>query len=305
MRNIIIDCDPGFDDIIALLMAIANKDKFNILGITTVGGNKKLDEVTQNTLKLLAFVNEDIPVAAGEALPLSKDKYTIRAGHGHRMIEDPVLPNSKFNLISTNGVRFMYEKIMGSPEKVTIIPIGPLTNIALLLKIYPDVKKNIEAICLMGGGVYRGNRTPVAEFNIYSDPEAAKMVFNSGLNIIMAGLDVTENAIIFKEELEELCSKGKVSKYVQQLLTNYIVDDIGCRLHDPCTIAYLLQPEIFHGQRYNVDVETKGELTKGMTVVDVRETSTKPANAYVLLNVKRLEFAQLVINSLEKLDKMV
>jgi pyrimidine-specific ribonucleoside hydrolase len=286
-------------------MAIANKDKLNILGITTVGGNKKLDEVTQNTLRLLSFVNEDIPVAAGEALPLSRDKYTIRAGHGHPMIEDPMLPNSKVTLVSTNGVQFMYEKIMSSKQKVTIIPIGPLTNIALLLKIYPNVKENIEDICLMGGGVYKGNRTPVAEFNVYSDPEAAKMVFSSGVDIIMAGLDASENAVIFKEELEQLGTKGKVSCYVQQLLSNYVVSDSVCRLHDPCTIAYLLQPEIFKGQRYNVDVETKGELTKGMTVVDVRANSNKPANAYVLLDVNRLEFAQLVINSLEKLDKMV
>lgn len=249
MRNIIIDCDPGHDDAIALLMAIANKKELNILGITTVGGNQLLDKVTQNALKVLSLVNEDIPVASGEALPLIREVHTGGDAHGDSGMDGPVLPAPKYSAVSSNAVQFMYEKIKSSKEKVTLVPIGPLTNIALLLRVYPEIKNNIELICLMGGGIYSGNRTPAAEFNIYVDPEAAKIVFNSGVDIVMAGLDVTEKAMIMDDEREKLRNKGKVSNFVAELLDFYSIASKrfgfeGSALHDPCAIGYLLRPDL-------------------------------------------------------------
>lgn len=307
MRNIIIDCDPGHDDAIAILMALAHKDKLNLLGITTVGGNQLLDRVTQNALKLVSFLNEDIPVASGEASPLTRAIHTGGDAHGDSGMDGPNLPKAKFNVVSTNAVSFMYEKIMNSESKVTLVPIGPLTNIALLLRSYPEVKERLELICIMGGGIQRGNRTATAEFNIYVDPEAAKIVFDSGVEIVMAGLDVTEKAMIMEEEWEKLRYKGKVSKFVAELLDFYSIAGKrfgfeGSALHDPCAVAYLIRPDIFEGKKYHVDIETQGELTRGMTIADLRPVPTKKANAFVLFNVNREEFVKLVCECLEKLD---
>lgn len=310
MRNIIIDCDPGHDDAIAILMALANKDNLNILGITTVGGNQLLDRVTQNALKILSLVDEDIPVASGEAMPLIGEIHTGGDFHGESGMDGPILPMPKNSVVSTNAVRFMYEKIMNSKEKVTIVPIGPLTNIALLLKTYPEVKDNIDLICLMGGGIFTGNYTAAAEFNIYVDPEAAKIVFNSGVDIVMAGLDVTEKAMIMDDEIEKLRGKGKVSNFVVELLDFYSLVSKrlgfeGSSLHDPCAIGYLLRPDLFSGKRYFVDIETQGSLTRGMTLADIRPSSLKKSNTLVLLDVKRKEFIEYVCNCIKRLDEVI
>lgn len=307
MRNIIIDCDPGHDDAIAILMALANKDKLNILGITTVGGNQLLDKVTNNTLKILSFLDEDIPVAAGEAYPLTREIHTGADAHGNSGMDGPILPEPKYSTVGTHAVRFMYERIKDSKDKVTLVPIGPLTNIALLLRSYPEIKEKIDLICLMGGGIYTGNRTPSAEFNIYVDPEAAKIVFNSGIDIVMAGLDVTNKAMIMDDERKELKGKGKVSNFVAELLDFYAIASKrfgfeGSALHDPCAIGYLLRPDLFEGKRYHVDIETQGNITRGMTLADIRPVPAKEANVFVLLDIKRKEFIEYVCNCLTKLD---
>ena len=307
MRNIIIDCDPGHDDAIAILMALANKDKLNILGITTVGGNQLLHKVTQNALKILSFLDENIPVASGEAKPLTREIHTGADAHGESGMDGPILPESKYSVVSTNAVEFMYQKIRESKIKVTLVPIGPLTNIALLLRTYPEIKSNIEMICIMGGGIHTGNRTAASEFNIYVDPEAAKFVFHSGVDIVMAGLDMTNKAMIMDDERECLRGKGMVSNFVSELLDFYSIAGKrfgfeGSSLHDPCAIGYLLRPDLFEGKRYHVDVETQGELTRGMTLADVRPVPEKEANAFVLLEVKRKEFVEYVCSCIAKLD---
>ena len=310
MRNIIIDCDPGHDDAIAILMALANKDKLNILGITTVGGNQLLDRVTENTLKILSLLDEDIPVASGEAGPLMRELRTGGEFHGESGMDGPILPSPKYSVVSTNAVEFMYGKIMNSQEKVTLVPLGPLTNIALLLKTYPEVKNNIELISLMGGGIFTGNFTASAEFNIYVDPEAAKIVFDSGIPMVMSGLDVTEKALIMDDEIEGLKGKGKASNFVAELLDFYSLASKefgfeGSALHDPCAIGYLLRPDLFSGEKYHVDVETQGELTRGMTLADIRKRPAKEANTLVLLDVKRKEFVEYMIHCLEKIDEVI
>ncbi|HWR61939.1 MAG TPA: nucleoside hydrolase [Clostridia bacterium] len=307
MRNIIIDCDPGHDDAIAILMALAHREELNILGLTTVGGNQLLEKVTKNALKILSLADADIPVASGEAKALTRALHTGADAHGESGMDGPVLPEPKYSIASSNAVQFIYEKIKGSEQKVTIAALGPLTNIALLLRAYPEIKSKIEAVCLMGGGIHTGNRTAAAEFNIYVDPEAAKIVFNSGVDIVMAGLDVTNKAMIMDDERELLKGKGKISDFVAQLLDFYSIAGKrfgfeGSSLHDPCAIGYLLRPELFRGRKYHVDVETQGELTRGMTLADERPVPENEANALVLLEVKRKEFIDFVCSCISKLD---
>ncbi len=305
MRNIIIDCDPGHDDAIAILMALGNKDKLNILGITTVGGNALLEDVTQNALKILSIVDEDIPVSVGESKPLIKSIHTGIDAHGKSGMDGPVLPLPKYKHISTHAVEFMYETIKNSKEKVTLVAIGPLTNIALLIRSYPLIKDNIELISIMGGGINTGNRTASAEFNIYVDPEAASIVFQSGIDIVMAGLDVTNKAMIMDDELEKLKNKGPVSDFVVELLEFYSKASKrhgfpGSSLHDPCAIGYLLRPDLFEGKSYHIDIETQGAITRGMTIADRRPIPKEKENAFVLLDLNRRQFIDFVCDSINK-----
>ncbi|MFD1904094.1 nucleoside hydrolase [Paenibacillus rhizoplanae] len=174
---IIIDCDPGHDDAIAILLALAHPGELDIRGITTVGGNQILDKITDNALRILSFVNADIPVAKGAAAPLLGKLVTGEEAHGESGMDGPALPASKFKPVEQGAVEFMLEIIRASEEKITLVPTAPLTNIALLITAYPEVKERIEKISLMGGGLAYGNVTRTAEFNIYVDPEAARIVF--------------------------------------------------------------------------------------------------------------------------------
>ncbi|NUU59188.1 nucleoside hydrolase [Paenibacillus agri] len=305
---IIIDCDPGHDDAIAILLAYAHRDQLDIRGITTVGGNQILDKITDNTLKLLSFINADIPVAKGAAAPLLGKLVTGEAAHGESGMDGPLLPPSKFRPVEQGAVEFMLNIIRSSEEKITLVPTAPLTNIALLLTAYPEVKEKIEKISLMGGGLAYGNVTATAEFNIYVDPEAARIVFESGIPITMSGLDVTDKAAIIEEEIEALKQRGPVSVMVGELLDFYSIFGkkmgfVGSALHDPCAIAWLLHPELFTSEKLYVTVETEGKLTRGMTVADRRKKPDRPANTEVLLGVDREAFMKLLFDSLERLDQ--
>lgn len=274
-RKIIIDCDPGHDDAMAILWALASKE-LEIVGITTVAGNQTLEKVTSNTIKVLSLMERyDIPVAKGMSQPLVR---TLAIGgevvHGDSGLEGPILPEEKFAAISQHAVDFIIETLDKANGPITLAPLGPLTNIALVLKMRPDLMPKIECIALMGGGTI-GNFTPAAEYNIWADAEAAHVVFNSKLPIIMAGLDVTQKAYVTREENEVLRSQGnKASIFAAELIDyfskyHYEVEGLpGCTLHDPTVIAALVHPEIFKSDQCNVDVELSGKLTYGMTVVD-------------------------------------
>lgn len=197
---------------------------------------------------------------------------------------------------------------MGCPEKVTLVAIAPLTNIALLLKVYPEVKKKIECISMMGGGISHGNCTELAEFNIHVDPEAAHIVFHSGVKIIMSGLDVTEKAVITRREIDSLKHKGKASNLVYELLDYYYESgkQFGFKdspLHDLCAVQYLLQPEIFRGSLKYVDVITEDGIARGQTFADLRALPKNPANIFVLTEVNRELFIKNLITGLEYLDQ--
>lgn len=307
MKNIIIDCDPGHDDAIAIFMALAHKDKLNLLGITTVGGNHIVEKITLNALKILSFVNEDIKVAKGAEKPLLRPLRTGADAHGDTGMDGPLLPEPKFQVVEENAVEFMADLIKNTEGKITLVPTGPLTNIALLLKAYPELTDKIEEISLMGGAALGGNVTPCAEFNIYVDPEAAKIVFDAGIPIIMSGLDVTHRAEIWDEEIEEFHRMGKVSKLVGELLDFYgqvskRFGFVGSPLHDVCAVAWLLKPEIFTAKPCQVDVEIKSEVTRGMTVVNSNLQEGEIPNATVLFDVDRDRFAEMLFESLRILD---
>lgn len=305
---IIIDCDPGHDDAIAILLAIANREKLDLRGITTVGGNQILDKITDNALKVISFVNADIPVAKGAAGPLFGKLVTGEEAHGESGMDGPLLPPSKFRPVEEGAVEFMLNIIRSSEEKITLVPMAPLTNIALLITAYPEIKDRIEKISLMGGGISYGNVTSTAEFNIYVDPEAARIVFESGIPITMSGLDVTDKAAIFENEILALKERGPVSTMVGELLDFYSIYGkkmgyVGSALHDPCAVAWLLHPELFESEHLYVTVETEGKLTRGMTVADKRKKTDRPANVEVLVGVDREAFMKLIFDSLEKLDQ--
>lgn len=308
MRNIIIDCDPGHDDAIAILLAHAYRDKLNILGITTVAGNQSIEKVTENALKIKELIGFDIPVIKGAAKPLIKPLRVAPEAHGITGMDGPELPTPKILPLEVNAVQWLYKTIMAVEGRVTLVPLAPLTNIALLISSYPEIKDKIELISLMGGGIGLGNITAAAEFNIYNDPDAAKIVFESEIPIVMSGLDVTNIAYLDYDITEILKAKGKYSKFVGELLDFYCVYGKkhgyqGNSMHDPCAIAYLINESIFKGKMYNVSVETNEGMTRGMTLADKRiEAKDEDKNIKVLLEVDRKALSDLITGALDKLD---
>lgn len=314
MKNIIIDCDPGHDDALAILWALAS-NKLNVKGITTVAGNQTIEKVTNNTLKILTLAkNFEIPVAMGSSNPLVKE--LIIGGqlvHGDSGLDGPILPNPEVSISTLSALEFMIKTLEESDELITIVGIGPLTNIALLLKVRPDLIDKIEQISIMGGGTI-GNWTPAAEYNIFADPESAYIVFNSGIKIIMSGLDVTQKAYVTKVENERLRNQGnKCSVFAAELIDyfgkyHYEVEGfVGCTLHDPCAIAVLIYPEIFKSYKCNVNVELSGEYTRGMTVVDKIGYQKKlfgkdvKENVIFLYDLDREKFVETFFNDLKEL----
>ena len=307
MKNIIIDCDPGHDDALAILTAIAHTGKLRILGITTIGGNQTLEKVTTNAKNVLDFVHADIPLATGQTGPLTKELRVAPEAHGDSGMDGPYFNGENYPIASDNAILFMYEKIMASKENVILVGLGPLTNIALLIKVFPEVQSKIEYISIMGGGLNRGNTTALAEFNIYVDPEAAEIVFNSDIPVVMSGLDVTEQAEITVDEINGLQNKGRVSHLAYELLHFYNQSGkqfgfINSPIHDLCAIAYLIDPGMFSGTSYHVDVITEGKA-RGLTYADKRLAAVGKQNTLVLEQVNREKFVSLLIDALAYLDE--
>lgn len=312
---IVIDCDPGHDDAMAILWALASP-QLELRAVTTVAGNQTIEKVTTNAIKVLTKAGRlDIPVAMGAKTPLIR-KLVVggEVVHGSSGLEGPVLPECGFAPSKLTALELLIQTLEEAEEKITLIPIGPLTNIATLLIVRPDLKEKIERLSIMGGGAYMGNWTPAAEYNIWADPEAAKVVFHAGLPIIMAGLDVTHKAYITREENEELRAQGnELSVFAAELIDyfsryHYEVEGFpGCTMHDPTAVAALLYPEIFTGVTCNVDVETTGELTTGMTVVDTIGYKEKifgekvEKNTTVLFGVDRPKYVKAFLEAMKAL----
>ncbi|MFM5185342.1 ribonucleoside hydrolase 1 [Aeromonas veronii] len=307
---VILDCDPGHDDAIALILALASPE-LDVLAVTTSAGNQTPDKTLNNALRILTLLGrDDIPVAAGAPKPLARELIIADNVHGESGLDGPKLPDPAFAPQAMTGIELMARCLRESPEPVTLVPTGPLTNIALLLAAHPELKGKIARIVLMGGAAGAGNWTPAAEFNIYVDPEAADMVFKSGIPITMCGLDVTHEAQVMDEDIERVRAiTNSVAQCVAGLLDFFMIYHrdpkwgfAGAPLHDPCTIAWLLNPALFHGVECRVDIETSGEHTVGMTVVDRYGLTGKPANALVLLGLDRPGFIDLMVTRLRAFD---
>lgn len=313
---VLIDCDPGHDDAMAILWALAS-EKLELLAVTTVTGNSSLEKVTNNAVKVLTKAGVlNIPVARGMAEPLVRDLIGDQFGtqvHGESGLGGPKLPENGFEISELSAVEMIIRVLEETETPVALIAIGPLTNVAMALKLRPDLKARIKVISLMGGGS-RGNWTPAAEYNIYADAEAAYIVFHSGVPILMSGLDVTQKAYITREENERLREKGtEVAVFVAELIDffsryHYEVEGLpGCTLHDPTAVAALIHPEWFTYADCNVEIELDGAYTKGMTVIDEKNYQDKVLggntvkNARVLLSVDREAYVKEFIEAMGRL----
>ncbi|MBS4638545.1 pyrimidine-specific ribonucleoside hydrolase RihA [Aeromonas media] len=307
---VILDCDPGHDDAIALILALASPE-LKVLAVTTSAGNQTPDKTLNNALRILTLLGRhDIPVAAGAPKPLARELIIADNVHGESGLDGPKLPDPAFAPQAMTGLKLMAKCLRESPEPVTLVPTGPLTNIALLLAAHPELKSKIGRIVLMGGAAGAGNWTPAAEFNIYVDPEAADMVFSAGIPITLCGLDVTHQAQVMDEDIARVRAiPNPVAQCVADLLDFFMIYHrdpkwgfAGAPLHDPCTIAWLLAPALFHGQDCWVGIETQGRHTVGMTVVDRYGLTGRPANARVLLGLDRVGFIDLLVGRLRAFD---
>ena len=300
---IIPDCDPGHDDAIALILALASPE-LELKAVTTSAGNQTPEKTLRNALRILTLLQRsDIPVAGGAVKPLMRELIIADNVHGESGLDGPELPEPSFAPQQCNAVELIAKTLRESAEPVTIVATGPLTNIALLLTSHAELKPKIARIVIMGGAAGLGNWTPAAEFNIYVDPEAAEIVFQSGLPIVMAGLDVTHRAQIMSEDIERFRQlDNPVAAVVADLLDFFMEYHKqekwgfqGAPLHDPCTIAWLIKPSMFTCVERWVGVETQGKYTQGMTVVDYYSLTNNAPNTTVMMDIDRQAFVDLLV----------
>lgn len=306
MIPILVDCDPGQDDAIALLLAVASPE-LELLGVTTVAGNQTLDKTTANALRVLELAGrEDIPVAAGADGPLVGKLVVADDAHGESGLDGPSLPPSRTKPLQQHAVDFLAERVFASDRPVTLVALGPLTNVALLLVEHPDVARRLHRIVLMGGAIGEGNQTPSAEFNVWIDPEAAFRVFESGLDVTMVGLDVTNRAVLTEEHADRLRGTSPVGDAVAAMLDFYgafyraAYDHGGCPVHDPVAVAQLIQPTLVRAVERHVAVELGSGLCRGRTVVDMRRRRIPAAapNASVAVDIDVAAFRRLLLDRL-------
>ncbi|KNC93042.1 pyrimidine-specific ribonucleoside hydrolase RihA [Trabulsiella odontotermitis] len=303
---IILDCDPGHDDAIAMVLALASPE-LDVKAITSSAGNQTPDKTLRNVLRMLTLLKRtDIPVAGGAIKPLMRELIIADNVHGESGLDGPALPEPGVAAQSCTAVELMAKVLRESPTPVTIVSTGPQTNVALLLNTHPELHRNIARIVMMGGAMALGNWTPAAEFNIFVDPEAAEIVFQSGIPVVMAGLDVTHKAQIRRDDIERFRAiGGEVANVVAELLDFFMEYHkqekwgfTGAPLHDPCTIAWLLKPEMFTTVDRWVGVETQGKYTQGMTVVDYFFLTNNTPNATVMVDIDRQAFVDLLADRL-------
>lgn len=298
MIPVLIDCDPGQDDAIALLLALASPE-LDVRGVTTVAGNQTLDKTTANALRVLELAGrEDIPVAAGAEGPLEGELVTAAEAHGETGLDGPDLPPPRREALEEHAVDFLGERVEGT----TLVALGPLTNVALLLE---ERTERPDRIVLMGGAIGTGNMTPSAEFNIWVDPEAAHRVFTSGLDVTMVGLDVTNRAVLIGEHAARLRDAGRVGAAVAAMVDFYLgfylaaYDHGGAPIHDAVAVAHLIRPEILETLERQVQVDQGPGICRGRTVVDMRRRTALPEpNARVAVNVDVEGFRTLLLERL-------
>ena len=310
-RKIIIDTDPGQDDAVAILLALASPE-LEVLGLSIVAGNVPLHHTVRNALTLCELAGRpDLPVYAGCDRPISRRLVTAEHVHGKTGLDGITLPEPAIQASPGHAVDFLIETLRReAPGTVTLVPIGPLTNIATAFQRAPDIITRVQEIVLMGGAYFEvGNITPAAEFNIYVDPEAAKLVFASGVPLVVMPLDVTHKALTSRAWVDGMAAMGRIGQAVASwtdFFERYDREKYGSQgapLHDPCTIAWLLKPELFSGRHINVEIETEGEFTIGMTVADWWRVTGREANATFIRDVDAKGFFDLLTQRIGDLDR--
>lgn len=310
-RKIIIDTDPGQDDAVAILLALASPDEIEVLGITAVAGNVPLALTARNARIVCELAGRpDLPVFAGCDRPLGRKLVTAEHVHGKTGLNGPVLPDPVMPLQDKHAVDFIIETLRREPAgAVTLCPLGPLTNIAVAFEKAPDIVDRLAGIVLMGGAYFEvGNITPTAEFNIYVDPQAADIVFKSGAEITVMPLDVTHKALVTRARNDAFRALGTRVGVAVAEMTDFFerfdkekYGSQGAPLHDPCVTAFLIRPDLFSGRHINVEIETRSELTMGMTVADWWRVAERPANAMFMGDIDADGFFALLTERLGRL----
>jgi purine nucleosidase len=310
-KKIIIDTDPGQDDAVAILLALASPEDLEVLGITTVAGNVPLNLTTKNASVICELAGKvDVPIFAGFDAPMVRKLVTAEHVHSKTGLDGATLPEPTIPLQEEHAVDFLIRTLRQEPAgSVTLCPLGPLTNIAVALKRAPDIAEKIAEIVLMGGAYFEvGNITPAAEFNIYVDPQAADIVFKSGIKLTVMSLDVTHKVLVTESHIKGFEARGnQVGRVVAswtQFFERYDKEkygSLGAPLHDPTVIAYLIQPDLFTGRHINVEIETESELTMGMTVADWWGVTDRTPNAMFMGDVDADGFFSLLTERLARL----
>jgi inosine-uridine nucleoside N-ribohydrolase len=304
---VLLDCDPGHDDAIALLLALASPE-LDLIGVTTVSGNQTLDKTTANALRVLEFAGRSsVPVAAGAARPLVRELVVADYVHGATGLDGPELPPPQGAPVEAGAVAFLAEQIRALAGRVTLVATGPLTNVALLLAVDPDARP--DRIVLMGGAIGEGNRTPAAEFNVWCDPEAARRVFSSGVDVTMVGLDVTHQAVLTDTEKAELRSSGRVGTFVAELVDFYgrfhrvsYPELNGSPMHDPLAVAHVVRPNLLSIRPAEVTVDCGWGEGRGRTNVDLRGRGGGERNARVAVGIDADAFRALLLERIASLQ---
>ncbi len=301
---IVIDCDPGHDDAMAILLALASTE-VELRGVTTVAGNQTLDKTTRNALKVLELADRtDIPVAAGADRPLIRELRTAANVHGESGLDGPDLPEPTTKPVDADAVDLLADLL---EPGVVLVPTGPLTNVAQLIERHPHVAGRLERIVWMGGAIAEGNVTPAAEFNAYVDPEAAAIVFGSGIPVTMVGLDITHKALFDAGHAERLRGAGNAGRAVAELADFFLefhrrrYDFDGAPIHDAMAVAHVIDPSLVETLSCNVAIETDSEYCDGRTVVDRWLVTDRPHNADVGIDVDSARFLDLLVDRIASL----
>jgi inosine-uridine nucleoside N-ribohydrolase len=307
MTEIILDCDPGHDDAIALLLALASPE-LQLLGVTTVSGNQTLEKTTANAIRVLDHVGRgEIPVAAGAPRPLVRERRVAGDVHGQSGLDGPDLPAPSRRPEPGHAIDWIASTVAANPRPITLVATGPLTNIALFMARYPELETRLERIVLMGGAIAEGNTTPAAEFNIWADPEAAHRVFQSGLDLTMVGLDVTHQALMTPVHIERLSGAGRAGSLVADLYSFYArfhrrqYDWDGAPVHDAVAMAHVIDATLLSTKHCGVIVDTGPELSRGRTYVDLWGRAGWKPNCHVAVAIDSERFLELLISRISAL----
>ncbi|MGP3911134.1 nucleoside hydrolase [Nonomuraea sp. 10N515B] len=303
MKKVLIDCDPGIDDALALALAAGSRDDLDVVGVTTVGGNVDLPLTTANALALREFLDlGDVPVTPGSAGALLRHTVRATAVHGVTGLGDAVLPAPLRGTADGHAVDFIVDTLRAAPGEITLVAVGPLSNVALAVRREPRVVEWARDLVIMGGSYTRGNHNPAAEFNILADPEAAAIVFDAGWTVKQLGLDVTLSAVVTLDVLDRMRPLGRLAELLVPAAQSYmpVTAESGPAIHDACAVAYVLDPSLFTCVPAVVNVETNGSFTRGMTVTDF-EVGDRRANALVATSLDVKRFWDLVLGAYERL----